>query len=75
MLEATEMKAIVASEPGGPEKLQITTRPIPTPADDEILINVKAAGVNRPDCIQRAGNYPPLPEHQTYSVWKSLAKS
>nr|WP_321524627.1 NAD(P)H-quinone oxidoreductase [uncultured Cohaesibacter sp.] len=58
---ATEMRAIVAPEPGGPEKLQIITRPVPTPSDDEVLIKVKAAGVNRPDCIQRAGNYPPPP--------------
>ena len=46
---------------GGPEKLSSSsTRPIPEPsAHDQLLIKVKAAGVNRPDCIQRAGNYPP----------------
>ena len=53
------MQAVVAPEPGGPEKLQFVERPVPTPKEDEILIKVRAAGVNRPDCIQRAGNYPP----------------
>ncbi|WP_319412937.1 NAD(P)H-quinone oxidoreductase [uncultured Cohaesibacter sp.] len=61
MQVATEMRAIVAPEPGGPEKLQIITRPVPVPTEDEVLIKVRAAGVNRPDCIQRAGNYPPPP--------------
>lgn len=53
-----KMKAISIREPGGPEVLQMieTTRPIP--ADDEVLLEVKAAGVNRPDCLQRLGLYP-----------------
>ncbi|WP_316860667.1 NAD(P)H-quinone oxidoreductase [uncultured Cohaesibacter sp.] len=56
-----KMKAITAPEAGGPEKLEIVEREIPTLSEDEVLIKVKAAGVNRPDCIQRAGNYPPPP--------------
>ena len=56
-----EMNAILAPEPGGPETLQIVKRPVPTPGSQEVLIKVRAAGVNRPDCIQRAGNYPPPP--------------
>nr|WP_321443545.1 NAD(P)H-quinone oxidoreductase [uncultured Cohaesibacter sp.] len=55
----SEMNAIYAPEPGGPDNLQMVQRPVPTPKDDQVLIKVKAAGVNRPDCIQRAGNYPP----------------
>ena len=56
-----EMNTIYAPEPGGPDNLQMVTRPVPTPNDDQILIKVRAAGVNRPDCIQRAGHYPPPP--------------
>ena len=41
-------------EPGGPEALVPTTRPLPQPKDGEILIKVAAAGVNRPDIAQRA---------------------
>ena len=57
----SDMRAVVAPEAGGPEKLVITKRPVPQPSADEVLIAVKAAGVNRPDCIQRAGGYPPPP--------------
>ncbi|MFC6489240.1 NAD(P)H-quinone oxidoreductase, partial [Nitratireductor sp. GCM10026969] len=53
------MTAIAISEPGGPEVLKPETRPVPTPGDNEILIRVAAAGVNRPDALQRAGAYPP----------------
>ncbi|MEL7003433.1 MAG: NAD(P)H-quinone oxidoreductase [Bacteroidota bacterium] len=52
------MKAIVISQPGGPEVLQIEERPEPVVSKDEVLIEVKAAGVNRPDVIQRMGRYP-----------------
>ncbi len=57
------MTAIEISEPGGPEVLEPTRRPIPDPGPGEVLIRVGAAGVNRPDAIQRAGRYPPPPGH------------
>lgn len=52
------MKAVVITEHGGPEVLKIEERPIPTCADDEVLIKVAAAGINRPDIMQRQGKYP-----------------
>ncbi|OJV19670.1 MAG: zinc-binding dehydrogenase [Dyadobacter sp. 50-39] len=55
------MKAIVITQPGGPEVLQIQEREKPQPAASEVLIKVYAAGVNRPDVFQRKGNYPPPP--------------
>jgi len=53
------MKAIVITYPGGPEVLQLTERPVPAYAGNEVLIKVMAAGINRPDVYQRKGNYPP----------------
>lgn len=55
------MNCIDIPEPGGPEALKATTRPLPVPKAQEVLIKVEAAGVNRPDCIQRLGNYAPPP--------------
>ena len=55
------MTCIEIVKPGGPEVLQPTVRPVPHPEDGEVLIAVKAAGVNRPDCIQRQGHYAPPP--------------
>ena len=55
------MTVIEISEYGGPEVLQPATRPVPKPGDADVLIRVVAAGVNRPDAIQRAGHYPPPP--------------
>ena len=55
------MKAVVITKPGGSEVLQIQNRPIPVPTENEVLIKIKAAGVNRPDSAQREGNYPPPP--------------
>lgn len=55
------MKAIVITKPGAPEVLQQQERPIPVPEKNEVLIQIKAAGVNRPDVAQRKGNYPPPP--------------
>lgn len=57
----TTMRAIEISQPGGPEVLRLVERPAPTPAEGEVLVRVEAAGVNRPDCLQRAGAYPPPP--------------
>ena len=55
------MKAIEIIEPGEPEVLTVCNRDKPIPKSDEILIEVKAAGVNRPDVVQRKGLYPPPP--------------
>ena len=55
------MKAIAIREPGGPDVLQLAEIETPTPGHGEILIRVEAAGVNRPDTIQRMGLYPPPP--------------
>jgi len=55
------MTAIEITESGGPEVLQPVERPVPEPGPGEILIAVAAAGVNRPDVVQRLGLYPPPP--------------
>ncbi len=55
------MKAIVITQPGGPEVLKVAERPVPEIKQDEVLIKVAAAGVNRPDLIQREGRYPAPP--------------
>ncbi len=54
-----DMKAIEIREAGGPEVLQACRRPIPQAGEGEVLIQVAAAGVNRPDVLQRKGGYPP----------------
>src|SRR5689334_11615043 len=53
------MRAITIEQPGGPEVLRWTEVPDPVPAHDEVLIEVRAAGVNRADLLQRQGHYPP----------------
>jgi NADPH2:quinone reductase len=53
------MTVIEAREPGGPEVLVPATRPVPEPGPGEVLIEVAAAGINRPDVLQRQGLYPP----------------
>ena len=58
----TTMRAIEISEAGGPEVLTPVMRPVPTPSAEDILIKVVAAGVNRPDALQRAGAYAPPPD-------------
>jgi NADPH:quinone reductase-like Zn-dependent oxidoreductase len=55
----THMTAIVITAPGGPEMLAPQQRPVPAPGEGEILVKVAAAGVNRPDVMQRLGLYPP----------------
>ncbi|WP_426127769.1 NAD(P)H-quinone oxidoreductase [Pseudomonas sp. DWP1b1] len=57
----TEMTLIEITTPGGPEVLKPRQVPLPSPAAGEILIHVHAAGVNRPDALQRAGKYPMKP--------------
>ena len=56
------MRAIEISEPGGPEVLRPVTRPVPTAASGDVVIKVAWAGVNRPDVLQRSGNYNPPPD-------------
>lgn len=56
-----EMKAVEVSKFGGPEVLSVARTSVPRPGTGEVLIKVAAAGVNRPDVVQREGNYPPPP--------------
>jgi putative PIG3 family NAD(P)H quinone oxidoreductase len=56
-----EMTVVEIAAPGGPEQLKTTVRPVPRPAPGEVLVRVAAAGVNRPDVMQRQGRYPPPP--------------
>ena len=55
------MRAVEIAAPGGPEQLRLTERPTPKPGRGEVLVKVAAAGVNRPDVLQRMGVYPPPP--------------
>ncbi|UWQ22724.1 NAD(P)H-quinone oxidoreductase [Jannaschia sp. W003] len=55
------MRAVSITRPGGPEVLELAERPVPVPAPGEILLRIDHAGVNRPDCLQRAGAYDPPP--------------
>lgn len=57
----TTMRQVRFARAGGPEVIGIETAPLPTPGPGQVLIKVEAAGINRPDCIQRAGYYPPPP--------------
>jgi NADPH:quinone reductase len=57
----SQMTAIAIRAPGGPEVLTPEPRPVPSPGAGEILVKVAAAGVNRPDVMQRMGQYPPPP--------------
>ena len=61
MTDAAPMTAIEIAEPGGPEVLRPVERPRPEPGHGEVLVRVAAAGVNRPDVLQRKGGYPPPP--------------
>jgi len=55
------MRQIRFSGPGGPEVIRLETADVPKPAPGQVLVEVVAAGVNRPDCLQRGGKYPPPP--------------
>lgn len=57
-----KMKAVEVSTPGAPEVLKPVERPVPQPREGEVLIKVAAAGVNRPDVLQRMGLYPVPPD-------------
>src|SRR6267154_5058225 len=56
-----EMNVVEIAAPGGPEQLKPAVRPVPRPGKGEVLVRVAAAGVNRPDVMQRQGRYPPPP--------------
>ena len=55
------MRVVEIVAPGGPEQLRLASRPTPRPGKGEVLVKVAAAGVNRPDVLQRRGVYPPPP--------------
>ncbi|MBN4093883.1 MULTISPECIES: NAD(P)H-quinone oxidoreductase [Methylobacterium] len=55
------MRAVIADGQGGPEVLRIVERPRPEPGQGQVLVRVEAAGINRPDVMQREGRYPPPP--------------
>src|SRR5690349_17983533 len=57
----SRMTAIAIRSPGDPEVLVPEERPMPVPGNGEVLVKVAAAGVNRPDVMQRRGLYPPPP--------------
>jgi NADPH2:quinone reductase len=57
------MNAVVIEGKGGPEVLQLREVPVPQPGAGDVLIKVAAAGVNRPDVLQRQGNYPAPKDH------------
>src|SRR5688572_11786228 len=59
--DLTRMICVEITAPGGPEVLKAAERPDPVPGPGEVLIRVAAAGVNRPDVLQRRGAYPPPP--------------
>lgn len=61
MVAEVFMRAIEIERPGNPEVLTLGERVRPEPAAQEVLIEVYAAGINRPDCAQRQGTYPPPP--------------
>lgn len=61
LLPPSRMTAIEISEPGGPLVLKPVKRDVPTPRPTDILVQIRAAGVNRPDVLQRKGDYPPPP--------------
>lgn len=58
-IDPETMQVVTIQEPGGPEVLKTETRRIAVPHEGEVLIKVSAAGVNRPDILQRSGAYPP----------------
>lgn len=57
----SSMRQVRFAGAGGPEVIRIETAPVPKPGPGQVLVAVAAAGINRPDCAQRAGSYPPPP--------------
>ena len=69
-MSGPSMQAIEISQPGGPEVLRLAERPVPQPGAGEVLIRVQAAGVNRPDVLQRKGAYAPPAGASDCPDWK-----
>ena len=61
MTAAREMEQIEFDGHGGPDVIRVALAPVPTAGPGKVLIEVVAFGINRPDCIQRTGAYPPPP--------------
>jgi NADPH2:quinone reductase len=61
MTQVQSMRYVTVEQPGGAEVLRLVSGPVPAPGPGEVLIRVLAAGVNRPDVLQRQGRYPPPP--------------
>ena len=68
------MRAVEITKPGGPEVLKETQRPVPVPAQGQVVIKVAWAGVNRPDALQRAGLMRRRPQQVICRGWKRLAR-
>ena len=62
MTVPTTMRHVAVTQPGPPDVMHVVDGPVPQPRAGEVLIEVANAGVNRPDCAQRAGTYPPPPD-------------
>ncbi len=71
----THMTAIEIGTPGPPESLRAVSRPVPEPGPREVLIRVAAAGVNRPDVLQRKGAYPPRQRYDRHPRPRGLRRS
>src|SRR5688572_30295639 len=69
------VRVVEITQPGPPEVLKLGERPDPSPAQGEVLIDVEAAGVNRPDVLQRLGKYPPPPGAPKFQDSRSPAPS
>lgn len=61
IMKEKNMKAIVIARSGGPDVLKLGEMPVPKPGPEQLLVKVKAAGINRADILQRSGKYPPPP--------------
>src|SRR5436309_2549847 len=66
------MRAITVRAPGGPEVLELSEVPDPVPGDGDLLVRVRAAGVNRADLLQRLGRYPAPPAERKHEACRSL---
>jgi len=62
MTVPTTMRHVAVTQPGPPDVMHVVDGPVPQPRAGDVLIEVAYAGVNRPDCAQRAGTYPPPPD-------------
>src|SRR6476469_7059746 len=62
MAVPSSMRYIAVTQPGPPDVMRLAEGPVPQPGADDVLVEVAYAGVNRPDCAQRAGTYPPPPD-------------